>query len=194
MEYYLYKILVVLTTIMSVTAIIVLILKVLTIIGKWKAFKKAGQSGWKALIPIYNQIVLCEITDINPWWVAIVIFGDILLLFVPIVGPIVSFAVSIYYSIVLNISIAKSFGQSEGFGFGLCFLSPFFWIVLGFNKSKYIKPINIDSLGKSIGFYDKEEKPKENPQDKQVIDICPDCGKEINKKDKYCPNCGKKIK
>ena len=42
---------------------------VLTIIANWKIFTKAGQAGWKSLIPIYNIVILfkktCSVENVN---------------------------------------------------------------------------------------------------------------------------------
>lgn len=37
---------------------VVIALVVLYIVGMWRIFEKAGESGWKCLIPIYNQYTL----------------------------------------------------------------------------------------------------------------------------------------
>ena len=42
---------------------------VVTAVAMWKVFEKAGQKGWKALIPVYNYWVLCEIAGRPGWWV-----------------------------------------------------------------------------------------------------------------------------
>ena len=41
--------------------ILEIIFYILVIIGQWKMFEKAGESGWKALIPIYNLYILYKI-------------------------------------------------------------------------------------------------------------------------------------
>ena len=38
-------------------------LSILMIVSIWKIFKKAGKKGWEAIVPIYNTIVLLEITS-----------------------------------------------------------------------------------------------------------------------------------
>ena len=40
------------------TIIIAIALLALYIIGTWKIFEKAGESGWKSLIPFYNSYIL----------------------------------------------------------------------------------------------------------------------------------------
>lgn len=50
--------------------IIVLLLiawAVFAIIGQWKLFVKAGQPGWKSIIPFYNTYTLCEMVGLN-WY------------------------------------------------------------------------------------------------------------------------------
>ena len=39
------------------------------IMAMWKIFKKAGQEGWKSIIPIYNTYVLFEISGLKGWYV-----------------------------------------------------------------------------------------------------------------------------
>ena len=97
---------------------------ILTLIAMWKIFSKAGQGGWKVLIPIYNVYTLCKIADGNGW--------KFLLFLVPIVN--------VVYAIMLNFRLAKSFGKGIGFGFGLLFLSTIFTLILGFGSASYVGP------------------------------------------------------
>ena len=54
---------------------------VIAIVAYWKIFTKAGEEGWKCLIPIYNIIILLKIVG-RPWW-------WLLLLLVPFVNIII---------------------------------------------------------------------------------------------------------
>ena len=101
-----------------------LIVIVLLIIAMWKIFTKAGQGGWKALIPFYNVYTLCKIADGCGW--------KFLLLIIPIVN-------FIYY-IILNHRMAKSFGKGILFTLGLIFFPNLFTLILGFGKAQYIGP------------------------------------------------------
>ena len=49
-------------------AIVGLLVAILVIAGLWRVFTKAGKPGWAALIPIYNLIVLLQITGKPAWW------------------------------------------------------------------------------------------------------------------------------
>ena len=59
-----------------------LIFAVLVIIGQWKIFEKAGEKGWKCLIPIYGQYILFKIMGAKNWFwclFAATILGSILM-------------------------------------------------------------------------------------------------------------------
>ena len=98
---------------------------VLVIAGGWKMFEKAGKPGWAIIVPIYNVIVILEITGRPIWW--------ILLYLIPIVGFIVA--------IIVTIDLAKSFGKDALFGVGLIFLGFIFIPILGFGSAKYQGPV-----------------------------------------------------
>lgn len=108
----------------TATSLISLAICVLTIVAMWKIFSKAGQAGWKSIIPIYNVYTLCKIADGNGW--------KFLLLLIPIVN--------IVYAIMLVFRLAKSFGKGVGFGFGLLFLSTIFTLILAFGSASYVGP------------------------------------------------------
>ena len=93
------------------------------IAGFWKVFEKAGKPGWAALIPIYNVIVLIDIAGKPLWW--------IILMFIPFVNLIVV--------IIVQLSIAKNFGKSVGYGIGLFLLPVVFYPLLGFSDAVYQK-------------------------------------------------------
>jgi hypothetical protein len=94
---------------------------VVVIAGMWKAFEKAGEPGWAALIPIYNLYKVIEISDNEWWW--------LILFFLPVINFIAL--------LKINIDLAKTFGQGLGFGLGLAFLSFIFWPLLGFGDYEY---------------------------------------------------------
>ena len=85
-------------------------------------FRKAGEPGIAAIIPVYNLYVLSKIVFGNGWL--------FLLCLVPIVNWIFPF--------VLYYKLGKSFGKEFGFCLGLIFLSPIFLMILGFSDAQYI--------------------------------------------------------
>ena len=55
-------------TMVAFIAIISLIFFVLMVIGNWKIFKKAGEPGWKSIIPIYNVYIMFKIVNMKSWF------------------------------------------------------------------------------------------------------------------------------
>lgn len=102
----------------------ILIVAVITIVGKWKVYEKAGKPGWAALIPVYTWIVMLEIVGKPIWWV--------ILFFIP--------CVNIIFMIWTINLMSKSYGQSEGFTIGLILLGFIFWPILGFGNYPYLGP------------------------------------------------------
>ncbi len=52
-----------------IVSIIIIAALVITLAGIWKTFVKAGESGWKALIPVYNNYIMLRIGGHSGWWV-----------------------------------------------------------------------------------------------------------------------------
>jgi CDP-diglyceride synthetase len=109
--------------------VVFLVLAVLLTIAMWKIFKKAGEEGWKSLIPIYNMIVLCKISKISPFLLLIYLFA-----WVPFIGQLAVIGLAIYQ----NISLAKAFGKDVGFAVGLILLGPIFYMILAFGDATYV--------------------------------------------------------
>lgn len=96
---------------------------VVSIVAYWKIFTKAGQAGWKSIIPIYSSIIMLRIVGMSGWYV--------LLFLVPIVN--------IVFAIILAYKVAQAFGYGVGmtilefiFGVGL--------LIIAFGDSKYSGP------------------------------------------------------
>lgn len=59
--------------------VLVFAIAILTLAGMWKTFEKAGESGWKALIPVYNLYIIIRISGHSGWWL-IVFFLPVLVI------------------------------------------------------------------------------------------------------------------
>ena len=109
-------------------AVVMLVVFVITIIAEWRIFTKAGEAGWKSLIPIYNAVVLFKIAGLSPLWVL-----GYLAAVIPVVGTFVALGITIY----LMLNLAKAFGKSTGFAVGLILLNTIFILILGFGSAEY---------------------------------------------------------
>ena len=103
--------------------IISIIASIITIIGQWKAFKKANRPGWASIIPIYNMIVFLEIAELPLWYLALYI--------IPFVN--------IYAIFKSNIEFVKKYNLHPMYGVGLVFVPYIFWLIIGFGSSSYNK-------------------------------------------------------
>jgi hypothetical protein len=98
----------------------------------WKLYEKANKPGWAALVPIYNVIVLLEIIGYKWYYIFVFCAGCI-----PVIGALVVLLFNISY----NIKLAKSFGQSVGFGICMCFFAPICMAIIAFDKNMhYVGP------------------------------------------------------
>lgn len=136
----------------AVLMIIFLALFLLIIIGQWFAFEKAGQPGWAAIIPVYNQIVLLKTASMHWAWIFLLLASII-----PIAGAL---AVFVVFGIIVPIRIAKNYGQSGGFAVGLILLPIVFFPILGFSK-KIVWTGELETGKTEIGNEFKEETKKE---------------------------------
>lgn len=197
---------------------ICLVAIVLKIIGTWKILEKAGKPGWAALIPFYNTFMLCEITGVRPIWIIATLIISIVsstisgfvnaftfalpfVSYVTFLIGMLSFAITVYFSIILNISLAKSFGKEDSYAIGLILLEPVFYFMLGTDSSKYLGPnpmkdtvyefVNSKIDLSCFGSLTKSTANKETKA--EFIKKCPLCGNKNTEKSKYCAVCGNKL-
>lgn len=102
------------------------VISILYIIAMWKIFNKAGEKGWKSLIPIYNIAVFYKIAGLSPW---------LLLLYII---PFVNAIAAVIIAIVHPIKLAKAFGKSTGFGILTIFFSTICYLILGLGNAEYV--------------------------------------------------------
>jgi hypothetical protein len=48
--------------------IIAIVWGILAIVAMWKIFTKAGEAGWKSIIPIYNVYIMYKIVGMKNWF------------------------------------------------------------------------------------------------------------------------------
>ena len=118
---------------------------IIRIISMWKIFKKAGQAGWKSLIPIYGDYVLCKIIGIS-FWLYYLIFPAIIGAIAGIVSAETgkeydNIVIAVYVMLVeiySSFKLAKAYGKGFVFTLGLILLPGLFYPILGFGSSKYV--------------------------------------------------------
>ena len=138
-----------------------MIITIITIIALWKIFTKAGEAGWKSLIPIYNVYTRFQIANNKKFAKAVLftitealcmIFGSIFVasgdycssdrtmilgLLMYLIGIVMAILL-IIINFKMYADLAETFGHERSFAWGLLLLAPIFIWILGFGKSTYI--------------------------------------------------------
>ena len=152
------NILLVLLGILATFGILMFIWWILQIIANWRVFTKAGESGWKSIIPVYSDYITFKISwtkGKTVFWIWLV--GNILMSYGyaaqetaetagTAVGSVTGalFLIGTIAALVTTVMLAlkksQAFGHGVGFALGLLFLSPIFTMILGFGASGYLGP------------------------------------------------------
>lgn len=103
--------------------LVIIVIVAAALSGMYKMFEKAGQPGFGAIIPFYNIWCMCDM-----------VFHNGRLFFFSLVP-----FVNIVFGIILQFKMAAVFGKGNAFGFGLVFLPPVFYCILGFGSAVYIE-------------------------------------------------------
>ena len=117
----------------------------LTAIGYSKMYRKAGEAGWKAFIPVYNTYNNYKIAlngKLFFLYAALTVASTVLGVFtegvMAIVGSVVSIGI-IYLILKQNVSMAKRFGKGAGTGMALIFFPGITSLILGMGKAEFQK-------------------------------------------------------
>lgn len=117
---------------------------IISITAYWKIFKKAGQRGWAAIIPVYNTYVMSQIAFGNSsYFIASIILAivSITAQFAEIsILTVLTMIAAIILAIFYYIRLCKVFGKSGGFAVALIFFPFIFLPVLAFGNFEYIGP------------------------------------------------------
>lgn len=120
-----------------VVTLIALVVAVIMIISMWKIFTKAGEDGWKSLIPFYNGWILAELAGKPGWWGLVSLVS--IIGFIPVLGWIADIAVIVVY-VMIYLSLAKAFNKSTGFGVCMLLFPYVTFPMLAFGSAKYAGP------------------------------------------------------
>ncbi len=141
-------------TLVPVIGIVVLMMLILALIGRWKIFRKFGEPGWKSLIPYYGKWVEYGYTW-NPkiilWDVAQVIVNEIMefgagvweadsFLAAAAIAVIVFESCCLVVSVIAAYKLARAFGHGLGYAIGLILAPWLFQFILGCGSSLYNGP------------------------------------------------------
>lgn len=90
----------------------------------WRIYEKAGEPGWKSLIPFYNTWILHKII----WGEGAYMFFNLIPIY------------NIIFYIRTQLHMARAYGYETAFGVGLIFLPQIFQAIIAFDDSVYQGP------------------------------------------------------
>ena len=112
-------------------------------IALWKAFTKAGESGWKAIIPIYHTYIEYKISGMKNWFWYGLLIAFVMWIIAAFVPDQQELFTDIACAIVWIIYIIVTFKFARKFGWGVftsilfVLFYPICILILGFGSSKY---------------------------------------------------------
>ena len=121
---------------MSIYSILFIIFSILSIIGLWKLFEKAGHPGWTVLIPFYNFYVWLKIINKPLWWYIFILIPFI----------------NVFMLLLMIVELVKCFNKFSLWEQGLSVIAPFAYLpYLGFAENeKYINPNDRPQINKTV--------------------------------------------
>lgn len=154
---------------MGAYLLVLLLVLVFKIIARWIFFNKCKEEGWKAIIPVYNEITLLKISGLNWWWILIIYASSIfsmlqLMIIIPMITmqsydysiistllSFLSFPISIA-SIIAKVNesnnISKKFNKGPGHAALIFFFEPIMFLVMGLSKDyEYDKELDVPKNG-----------------------------------------------
>ena len=119
---------------------------ILQIIANWNIFTKAGEAGWKSLIPIYGDYVSYKIAwQTSYFWLSFIL-GIVASyvssanlnesMFLTVIATLLRIVIAVI-NIMYCIKLSRAFGHGIGFAIGLILLQPIFLLILGFGSDPY---------------------------------------------------------
>ena len=126
-------------------AIGALIRYLLTAIGYSKMYRKAGEAGWKAFIPVYNAYTNYKISWTGKFfflsaalYILMTALSNSTMLSVQLATAAAAIALMVV-TIKQNVKMAKLFGKGAGTGIALIFFPGITSLILGLGKAEFQK-------------------------------------------------------
>ena len=145
--------------------------------GLWKLFTKAGQSGWKAIVPYYKDWVLMkDVCGLHWGWfvtgIGVSVLSLIFSLFKSVLLPFLNYSsvvtvvfsvlawlcwiVSLFVQVALVYNLSKKFNKSTGW----VVLTMFFGVItiplLGFSKKEEYQNVKVSKISLYSALFSKK--------------------------------------
>jgi len=129
---------------LTLSIVLILVFYALLVVADWKIFEKAGEAGWKSIIPFYNIYITFKITwTTNAFWIMLACSAVAAILPKEGFWALIAGACALTGSVIMIIDynkLARAFGHGIGYTLGLMFLPNVFTLILGFGSDLYLGP------------------------------------------------------
>ena len=122
----------------------------LFVVAEWKILTKAGEKGWKSLIPVYNVFISHHIVGMSHIWfileIVTWIIEAILELvkglppWIALVFGILTAGFTVVSEVIHIIKMCNCFGKGTAFKIGMILIPDLFFLIIAYGKSVYQKP------------------------------------------------------
>ncbi|MBE0642096.1 MAG: signal peptidase I, partial [Bacteroidales bacterium] len=121
---------------MSVSLLIFILAILIIWASLYSLFEKAGEKGWKALVPVYNIIVWIRISGKPRWW--------LVLFFLPFIN--------LFMVLLLSVEAARAFGKTKLSDHAMAAVLPFLYLpyLVWFRKDAFLQPQNRPKVKKGV--------------------------------------------
>ncbi len=144
-----------LATIFVIVWIVIIAASLVSIVGLWKMFEKAGYAGWKSLIPILNVYIMYEISGNKKLFPVLIVSNIVYMVsmiwrsviyasdpsasspFLTALAVLGVISAVVMFIVVLKMlaGLAVAFGQGMLWFFLLLFFAPIAFVIMGFSSS-----------------------------------------------------------
>lgn len=133
------------------------VISILGYVALWKIFKKAGEPGWKSLVPVLNGHTMYKLFWKPAFYYLTIVLAvavcvpatllqmqmmegttDLALVLITIFSSLAVLVLEIVWSVKFYLGMARSFGYGGGFAAGLFFIPLVFELILAFGKDRYL--------------------------------------------------------
>lgn len=152
-----------------ICGIILFVRWVFNVIAKWIFFNKCGEQGWKAIIPIYDEITLLKLSGLNWWWIFLIYASELFSVLQLMVNLLIISSSAIDYSIISLLlsllsfpaavtsilakvnesnNLSKKFNKGAGHAALIFFFAPIMFLIMGLSKDyTYDKDLDVPKNG-----------------------------------------------
>ena len=132
--------------------IAIIVLYVLFVIAEWKILTKAGEKGWKSLIPVYNVYISHHIVGMSHIWFILEVVTWIIEVILELVNGLPSWTALVFgiftavFTLVSELihilKMCSCFGKGTAFKIGMILIPDLFFLIIAYGRSEYQKPVH----------------------------------------------------